>query len=77
MVDFEIHDYPGNIEFLLVDITDMYRNYAQCNIRVLQVKPMVNNTLYLQACSDTPVNRSALRQALNDYLPDYALFDIK
>lgn len=77
MVEFEIHNYPGNIEFLLVDIADMYRNYAKCNISVTQVKPMENDILYLQACSDTPVNRSALRQALNDYLPDYALFVIK
>ena len=77
MVEFEIHDYPGNIEFLLIDIADMYMNYAKCTIAVELCKPVENNVIYLRAASNVPINRSALRQALNDYLPDYALFDIK
>ena len=77
MVEFEIHGYPGNIAFLLIDIADMYMNYAKCNIAVELCKSVENNVIYLRAASDVPINRSALRQALNDYLPDYALFDIK
>lgn len=77
MVEFEIHDYPGNISFLLVDIADMYTDYTKCNIVVELCKPVVNDVIYLRATSNAPINRSALRQALNDYLPDYASFDIK
>lgn len=77
MIEFEIHDYPGNIEFLLTDIADMYINYAKCNISVDLREPVTNNVIYLRATSNVPINRSALRQALNDYLPDYSLFDIK